>query len=149
MRLLRNTAIYAGLIVLVVGCKKEEAPDPAPVLEFVGISATEVVEFSNALTVTINYSDVNGDLGSPDPDENTVRVRDARLPDYDWYHLQPLTPNLEELNISGSFVLELNPLFILGNGVEEVTTFTVQVRDRAGNWSNEVVTPQVRIMEEE
>lgn len=149
MRLLRHTAFIAGLIVLVVGCKKEEAPDPAPVLEFVGISATEVVEFSNALTVTINYSDVNGDLGSPDPDENTVRVRDARLPDYDWYHLQPLTPNLEELNISGSFVLELNPLFILGNGVEEVTTFTVQVRDRAGNWSNEVVTPQVRIMEEE
>lgn len=149
MRLLRHTAFFAGLIVLVVGCKKEEAPDPAPVLEFVGISATEVVEFSNALTVTINYSDVNGDLGSPDPDENTVRVRDARLPDYDWYHLQPLTPNLEELNISGSFVLELNPLFILGNGVEEVTTFTVQVRDRAGNWSNEVVTPQVRIMEEE
>lgn len=149
MKYMRYFIAYVLLAVVASGCRKEEDPDPAPVLEFVAISLTEVVEFSNAITVTVNYSDVNGDLGSPDPDENTVRVRDARLPDYDWYHLQPLTPNLEELDISGSFVLELNPLFILGNGVQEVTTFTIQVRDRAGNWSNEVVTPQVRILAEE
>lgn len=149
MNVLKSIAILLLLALHLTACRKEEEPDPAPVLEFVAISVTEVIEFSNAISVTVKYSDVNGDLGSPDPDENTVRVRDARLPDYDWYHLQPLTPNLEELNISGSFVLELNPLFILGNGVEEVTTFTIQVRDRAGNWSNEVVTPQVRVIGEE
>lgn len=149
MKLFNLIIGIAGVWILAGGCRKDEEPDPAPVLEFVSISLTEVVEFSNAIAVTVNYSDVNGDLGSPDPDEKTVRVRDARLPDYDWYHLLPLTPNLEELNISGSFVLELNPLFLLGNGTEEVTTFTIQVRDRAGNWSNEIVTPQVRIIEEE
>lgn len=128
------------------GCRKEGETDLAPVIEFVAISHDEVENFANSVRVTIAYNDADGDLGSPDPDENTVRVKDARLPDFDWYHLPPLTPDLMALSIEGAFVIELNPLFILGNGTQETTSFTVQVRDRAGNWSNVVNTPVVRII---
>ncbi len=128
------------------GCRKDDDIDLSPEIEFVSISDEEVENFANSVRVTIAYRDADGDLGSPDPDENTVRVKDARLPDYDWYHLQPLTPDLMPLSIEGTFVLELNPLFILGNGTQETTSFTIQVRDRAGNWSNAVNTPVVRII---
>jgi hypothetical protein len=141
-----------GLIVVLAltgGCKNEDALDVVPVIEFVAISATEVTNFSNAVSITVRYTDADGDLGSPDPDERTVRVKDARLPGYDEYHLPPLTPDLMPLDISGTFSLQLNPLFILGNGVEETTTFSIQLRDRSGNWSNTITTPQVRITGEE
>ena len=142
-------ALVLIVFALTGGCKKDEGPDPFPVIRFISISDDVVESFTNAVRITIGYSDSDGDLGSPDPDENTVRVRDARLPDDDWYHLPPLTPDLLPLSIEGTFELQLNPLFILGNGLEEVTSFTIQVRDRAGNWSNQITTPQVRIVAEE
>lgn len=145
---MRTFIVLCSLLIL-GSCDKGPELDTVPRIEFMSISTQDVPNFTNAVQVTVKYFDQDGDLGSPDPDENTVRVKDDRLPDYDWYHLQPLTPDLQALNIEGSFVLELNPLFILGNGDEEVTKFTIQVRDRAGNWSNQISTPQVRIVGEE
>lgn len=145
MTRLRHSAFILFLMVL-AGCQKEEEVDLAPQISFESISDDEVENFTNAVQVTIHYRDADGDLGSPDPDENTVRVKDARLPDYDWYHLPPLTPDLMSLSIEGTFVIELNPLFILGNATSETTSFEIQVRDRAGNWSNVVNTPDVRII---
>ena len=142
------STLLLGLIAI-SGCRKEDDVDLSPVIGFVSISDDEVANYTNSVRVTISYKDRDGDLGSPDPDENTVRVKDARLPDYDWFHLPPLTPDLAALNIEGTLVIELNPLFILGNGTQETTSFTVQVRDRAGNWSNAVGTPAVRIIAEE
>jgi len=74
-----------------------------------------------------------------------LRVKDARLSDYDWYHVPPLTPDLQELQIEGTLSVELNPLFLLGNGDEESTEFSIQLKDRADNWSNQIVTPTVII----
>ncbi len=126
------------------GCKKEE-PSPFPEIEFVNISATELEQFNNQIQVTISYKDINGDLGTVDADELTLRVKDARLNEFDWYHVPPLTPNLEELEIEGTFDINLNPLFLLGNGTEESTEFTIQLKDRAENWSNQILTPTVII----
>lgn len=134
---------------LTAGCKKEETIDRIPSIEFVSISASEVMEFTNAVEVVISYKDGDGDLGSPNPDVNTLRVKDSRLLEYDWYHVPPMTPDLQELQIEGSYTVTLNPLFILGNGSSEEATFTLQIKDRAGNWSNAIVTPAVQIIESE
>jgi hypothetical protein len=56
-----------------------------------------------------------------------------------------MTPDQQELHIKGSYSVTLNQVFLLGNGASETTKFTVQIQDRAGNWSNEVVTPVVTI----
>jgi hypothetical protein len=131
------------------GCKKEATIERIPTLEFVSISESEVIEFTNAVEVVIKFTDGDGDLGSPNPDVNTLRVKDSRLLNYDWYHVPPMTPDLEELQIEGSYTVTLNPLFILGNGDAEEATFTLQIKDRAGNWSNAIVTPSVQIIESE
>ena len=138
--------LFAVLLALVIGqgCKKDE-PDLFPEIEFVSISETEVEEFSNLIEVVIGYSDYDGDLGTVDADDLSLRVKDSRLSEFDWYHVPPLTPDLQELQIEGEFSVELNPLFLLGNGDEESTEFTIQLRDRAGNWSNQIVTPPVII----
>lgn len=124
---------------------KDDDPSPFPEIEFVSISATEVEEFSNQVEVVIGYYDVNGDLGTVDADDLSLQIKDARLEGVDLYHVPPLTPELEELEIEGTFNVQLNPLFLLGNGSMESTDFTIQLRDRAGNWSNQITTPLVII----
>ncbi len=141
---MRNLFIFISICLIGFSCKKEE-PSLVPVIEFVSISETEVEEFSNQLIVEIHYADFDGDLGTTDADDLTLRIKDARLSEYDWYHIPPLTPDLQELQIEGTFSVQLNPLFLLGNGAEESTEFSIQLKDRAENWSNEILTPTVII----
>tara|TARA_B100000767_G_C19769693_1_gene539305 strand:+ start:3323 stop:3769 length:447 start_codon:yes stop_codon:yes gene_type:complete len=144
MKQLTKYFVILGLFLGFQSCKKDE-PSPFPEIEFVSISQTQVAEFENQLEVIISYSDVNGDLGTVNADDLTLRVKDSRLGDFDWYHVPPLTPNSEEIEIQGVFSVQLNPLFLLGNGVEESTNFTLQLKDRAENWSNQITTPTVII----
>jgi hypothetical protein len=136
--------LFASLLVL-SACVEEVEHPVAPELTFVSISHTVVESASTPLTATIAYRDRQGDLGFSDPDMNALRVRDTRLEGYDWYHIQPLSPTEEQLDISGSFQVQLPPLFLLGNGDMETTTLTFQIVDRAENWSNVVSSPEIAI----
>jgi hypothetical protein len=141
--------IFPILITIAfVSCKKEDADtSTAPEIEFISMSSTEVDEFENAVVITFKYEDPEGDIGEPDPDAYSLRLKDARLNDFDWYHIPPLTPDLQELHVRGNLSVQLNPLFLLGNGSSETTHFTLQIKDRDGNWSNQIQSPEVTINE--
>ncbi|MBL7943688.1 MAG: hypothetical protein JNM00_13025 [Flavobacteriales bacterium] len=128
-------------------CKKEDEQPVAPVIEYLSLSSTQVVQFEETLQITFSYEDEQGDLGEPDPDTYSLSVKDARLENADWYHLPPMTPELQPLHIKGTFTVEIPPLFLLGNGQQETTTFKLQITDRAGNKSNEIITPEVLIVD--
>lgn len=140
---------FALLMVLVacVSCKKDTDDPAPPVIEYNSISATSVTEFTNTVRITFSYEDYQGDLGEQDPDRFSLRIKDDRLDDFDWYHIPPMTPDMEELHIKGKYTVEINPLFLLGNGGSETTRLTLRLRDRAGNWSNTIVTPTITIAE--
>ena len=142
---MKKIIFLLSCIVVFSSCKKEEENPVAPVLEFKGISSTSVVQFDNSIVVTFGYEDYQGDLGHQNPDIVSLRVKDARLEEADMYHIPPMTPEQQELHIKGTYSVTLNHVFLLGNGASETTRFTVQIQDRAGNWSNEVVTPVVTI----
>jgi hypothetical protein len=133
--------------LLCIGCKKDQEDPLAPKIEFVSISETEVVSFNNEVYITIRYEDQQGDLGNEDPDILSLRVKDARLADPDLYHVPPMTPNGEALNIKGEYRVKLNTLFLLGTGSLETTSFQLQIRDRAGNWSNTIETTSINIIQ--
>lgn len=135
------------LVIFIFSCKKKEDNPTAPTLEFKEISSSQVEQFNNNILITIGYEDYQGDLGETDPDVLTLRVKDSRLADYDWYHVPPMTPNNQELHIKGTYSIELDPLFLMGNGSQEQTSFSIEIRDRAGNWSNAVRTPNVLIVD--
>ena len=144
---MRKLLIYLSCFLFLAACKKQEEINEVPEITFDSISATSVVEFDNNISITLAYKDENGDIGYQDPDTYSLRVKDSRLAEYDWYHIPPLTPEMEELNIEGTFTVELNSLFLLGNSTQETTTFTLQLKDRSGNWSNQVVSPVVMIVD--
>jgi hypothetical protein len=72
-------------------------------------------------------------------------IKDSRLPDADYYHVLPLSPPNTALNIQGELTVKIKNMFLLGNGGNETAYFTIKLRDQRGNWSNQIITPQVLI----
>lgn len=134
-------------MALMASCKKDE-PDPtSPIITFLSLSADSVEQFNNAVVIRFSYEDFQGDIGQPDADDYSLRIKDARVSAFDWYHIPPMTPDLKELHIKGTYELTLDPLFLLSTGQIENTNFTFQIKDRSGNWSNEIETSFIAIVD--
>ena len=144
---------YPILICLfILGCTKQEDSSeeltPEPKIYFVSISPDTIIDFKNSITLTIGYSDNNGDLGFDNPDEYALWVKDSRLDSADYYHVPPLAPTNHSLVIKGSLDIVLNSIFILGNGQEERMTLSIKIKDRANHWSNIVHSTPITIRKE-
>lgn len=148
---MRGIAVIFLGSLLAMGCTKEnlvlQEPGP-PVIEFVDIQPRNVVEFRDSISVTLRYSDPDGDLGSENPDRKLVSVQDNRLVEADHYHLPILSPHGSTVSIKGELTMKLKNTFLLGSGGDETTTYTIVVTDRAGNSSNAVTTPPITITKE-
>ena len=147
---MRSTFVNGSLIglLLMAGCRKEDAiPDPAPSIEVVSIMPATAQQYSDAVTVRTRYRDNNGDLG-----ENTAGVKncfavDNRIGIRYEYRISQLAPSGSAVPIEGEVDINLGGQGILDSlASEERVTFTVTVVDRAGNSSNPVTTPEVRII---
>ncbi len=138
-----------GLIALLLwsGCKKEfpDGFDEVPEIRLVTVEPTTIQQFQDSIIITLEYKDGNGDLGFEHPDSLSLRVQDARLTKPDWYFVKPLAPLESDVPIQGNLTFRLSGTFILGNGNQESTTFTIDLKDRNNNWSNQVVTPTIKI----
>ena len=133
-------------VLLLFSCKKDDEPfSSTPAIEFVSLSPKTTSEFSSNINLVISYQDGDGDIGTNDPDEYTLLIKDARLPAADELHIQPLTPPDQPIQIEGELNINLSGLFVLGTDSTETTTFSIKLRDRAGNWSNEVTTSSITV----
>ena len=51
----------------------------------------------------------------------------------------------EYMMIEGEFNIKISTLFLLGTGTTETTILSIKLKDREGNWSNEIKTPVITI----
>lgn len=143
------SSLFIMLITMISSCKKEEtAAGTAPVINFISITPDTVVQFRDSVIIRIRYEDQDGDIGFEDPDEPAIWVQDARLQQADLFHVQPLTPDLQNLSIQGELFIRMKPTFLFGNGNQEQTTFSIKLRDRANNWSQTIQTTPILIIRE-
>lgn len=143
-----NICFIVLLALLVITCKKkkEPEPDPVPTIEIISITPSTVQEFTDSILIKLKYKDANGDLGDQSPDEHSLYVKDSRLPNPDTYHIKPLAPiSSDNIPIEGELTIKLNSMFLLGTGTSEITTLAIKIKDRAGNWSTEITSPQITI----
>lgn len=136
------------LLFSLFSCKKEVLKPfgEVPQIEIIHLSSTSIKQFDENLILTIHYKDGDGDLGFENPDTKSVWVQDSRLPDPDWYFIPPLSPVGSNVAIEGDLEIKLNGTFLLGNGDEETTRFSIKIKDRAENWSNTLVTTEIKIV---
>lgn len=140
---------FLWIIMTTIACEKvsdDLVYDLTPRIELVEVSQDTLVAFSDQLSIKIKYEDGDGDLGNPDPDINSIFVKDSRLENEDEYYLGPLAPEDSELSISGTLNIKLASTFLLGNASEETTEFTIYLRDRSGNQSNTIKTSTITIL---
>ena len=120
-----------------------------PEIELKSVSATTVTAGTDSLAFLIDYTDGDGDLGTTDPDDTVIELVDKR--DLETlvfnYHLQPLAPPDSEIAITGELNIVLDFTILLDdNNDSETTTFTIRLKDRAGNWSNVLETETITIV---
>ena len=142
---IRSVIAYLLAALLLTGCEEEEVTE-SPVISNLVVEPMIVTEFTDTVTVSFDYSDINGDLGYEDPNIPSIFIKDSRLANSDEYHLQPLTPDLQALDIEGSVSVRLNNMFILGNDTTEQLLLNVTMVDRAGNTSNELISDSVLVV---
>lgn len=138
----------SSMFLLLTSCSDDDRPvvDKVPQIELLSISSDTIIEFTDVLVISIQYSDGDGDIGFEDPDINSIFIRDARLEDYDGFYIGPIAPPDQTVPITGKLDIEFPSLFLFGNGSAESTRFYIYLVDRAGNKSNELITQNVTIV---
>lgn len=137
--------LFLTVAVMAVSCADDEGTN-APVISNLTVTPMEAIEFADSVLISFDYTDRNGDLGHPDPNVNQLSVKDSRLEFADMYHLQPLAPMGEDVEIQGRLTVKLNGLFVLGNSNSEKLQFSIQLQDRGGNMSNLLVSGTVMVV---
>ena len=144
------TVLLAVLAFSLDACKKEEnlPPAAAPVIAVLSISPDTLVQFQDSVIIELQYEDQNGDLGSDNPDQLDLEIKDSRLNAPDFYHVKPLAPAGTSLFIRGILRVQLPTLFLLGNGDAETLNFDIRLRDQNGAWSEMVNTDPIVVIRE-
>jgi hypothetical protein len=142
-------AFFFLLITLLVfgACKSggEEIISPIPEIELLSVSPQEVVAFRDSLVFQLRYTDGDGDLGSAT--EKNLFIVDERIDLTHAFRLQQIVPNNERVPITGTARVTLPNTLITDGSSEQIVTFNLYLRDQAGNESNRVMSPPIRVRE--
>ena len=130
-------------VLIISSCEKED--DSLFNISLLSTSPISLQEFQENIIVDIEYEHSKGFMGFYDPDYLSLEVKDSRLSNADYYHLIPLNPPDNELEIKGIIKLEIDAPFILGSGNLETLFFTMRIQDREGKWSNDISTPLISV----
>jgi uncharacterized lipoprotein YajG len=146
---MRQFIVFIIITSLFSACKKdEEKYSDVPAITFESISPGIVKQFSDSVIVTIGYEDGNGDLGENGSDVKNAFVTDSRNDLTYGFRVKQLAPTDASIIIKGKLLI-IVPQVALNNliGTAETATFSIYVKDRAGNKSNVVSTSSITITE--
>jgi len=143
--------ILCFALTCIWSCGKDSNLDPAPVsaipsIKFVSIEPGTAVKYQDEIKIKIEYTDGDGDLGENKPDVKNLFCTDSRNNVTYEFRINQLAPDTPEIAITGMLTFNLPPQgFIDDNHSSETTTYSIYVKDRAGNQSNTVQTSTLTI----
>lgn len=141
------------LITVFISCKKDSSNDPnpaispIPAIELKSVSPNTIHQLSDSLVFEINYTDGDGDLGDYDADTLSLWITDNRFPLTEKFHIPPLAPQGTTISVTGTLNVTLDHIILKDQSASsEIATFTIKLKDRTGNWSNEVTSADITIL---
>lgn len=135
-----------------ISCLKEESSANLPVsnipeIALLSVSPAAVHNLQDSLLFTMSYIDGDGDLGDYDVDSLSLWITDNRFPLTEKFHIIPLAPQGASIVITGELKVVLEHIILKDqSSVAEAATFTVQLKDRAGHWSNSVTSDTIMVL---
>jgi hypothetical protein len=130
------------------GCQKDDDPfaNKVPTIELLSLTPQMVVEFQDSLVFNIKYRDNDGDLGENDPNVKNLFITDNRIGIVYDYRIQQLAPTGSAIAIEGTLQVVLNSVARTDTSLaQQSATFSVYMKDRAGNKSNTVTSGVITI----
>jgi hypothetical protein len=146
-----NTALLAILVSTCFwGCKKTDKDLPPisviPSIKFISMDPAVATKYQDEIKIKIEYTDGDGDLGQNTPDAKNLFCTDSRNNVTYQFRIKQLAPDTAHIIITGELTFNLPPQgFIDDAHTSETTTYSVYVKDRAGNPSNTVQTSTLTI----
>jgi len=131
--------------LLIFSCKKAEDIGPIPEIEFISVTPQSVHEYTESLVFTIKYRDGDGDLGENDSDAENFFLADSRNNVIYKFRIPQLAPDNSSIVIEGNLNVTLANTAILDGSNSQTFTYSIYVKDRAGNQSNTVTTSSVTV----
>jgi len=134
--------------LLATSCKKEDDPVSAvPEITFETISPGTVREFRDSVVITIGYKDGDGDLGVNNSTASNAFVTDSRNNLVYSFRIRQLAPENAGVTIQGKLDIVVPAVALSSNtATSESATFSVYIKDRAGNSSNTITTGAVTVV---
>ncbi len=126
-------------------CQKDDAiSSNTPTIELVSVSSSSIHE-GDPLTFKIKYTDGDGDLGENNANAHNLFLVDNRVNVTYEYRIQELAPSSSSIIIRGNLDVILNSTAITNGSTSQDVTYSIYVKDRAGNQSNTVTTGAITI----
>ena len=145
-RLFSLFIVNCSLLILLSSCKKDPPTiSITPHIEFVGASSTSILEYQDILTLTISYTDGDGDLGENNPDVHNLFVVDNRIGITYPYRISELAPDNANIPIKGNLEIKLPGIGITDGSTSQSVTYSIYVLDRQRVQSNTVTSPSITI----
>ena len=135
------------LSLFVSACKKKDKTESTttPQITFVSISPSTAVEYVNSITISFSYDDLDGDLGQNDPNVTNLFITDSRNSVTYNYRISQLAPDGSSIHIKGNLNAVIKSTAITDNSVSQQVTYSLYIKDRAGNTSNTITTDAITI----
>ena len=131
--------------VFIFGCKKKEEQTNVPKITYVSISPSSAVEYVNAITIAFSYDDLDGDLGENDPNVSNLFITDSRNNVMYNYRISQLAPDEANIHIKGNLNAVIKSTAITDNSSSQSVTYSLYIKDRAGNTSNTITTDAITV----
>ena len=117
----------------------------SPKIELVKVYQNAVTQFADSLTFEIKYSDADGDLGENEPEVKNLFLKDNRNGIVYGFRIPQLIKKDSKTGIEGRISFTLDQTVLLSDAQFENVSYTIWVKDRAGNQSNQVKTMNIRV----
>jgi hypothetical protein len=154
MNMKRIANLYLIISICISACSKEpieEEPNPIisdiPYIELRSASPTTVTEYQDSIVFELFYQDGNGDLGYVSPDSLSLFIVDTRIFTVEEYYVPLLSPEGADITIQGILNVKLDRTIMIDDTQpSEITQFKLQIKDRAGNYSNYVTSENITVL---
>lgn len=147
MNQLKNIALLIlGMSFIFSSCKKDKIDTSLePKIEFVSISPSTVIEYKDQINIVISYDDYDGDIGANDANVKNLFVTDSRNNVTYEYRISQLSPDGSTIHIRGDLNTIIKNTAITDNSNSQTVTYSVYLKDRAGNQSNTITASVITV----
>ncbi len=139
-------------MLLALGCSKDKATaelpkiSDIPTIKLLSVAPTTVQQFTDSLVFNIEYEDGNGDIGWNVADSMSLFITDNRIALTERFNLGNVAPMGSNIAVRGIFNVVMHHTILLDpNQSSEQVQFLLQLKDRAGNRSNEVMSTIITV----